>query len=161
LTSACCSRSIKQPGFSQHFRIFVLASAGRELAGHRFLVSALLEQVRTMLAALDRLEASGYAFAPRRLELLASAERGALVDELCALLGGIVPTSRKLLTHPYSSLGVRYTLWATDAQGSEVPLVDGGGFDWLERLTANRRNVYVASGLGSQLIALRFARSGA
>jgi hypothetical protein len=37
-----------------------------------------------------------------------------------------------------------------------VPLFDGGTFDWLAQLTSNRRAVYVASGGGAQLIAIRF-----
>jgi hypothetical protein len=30
-----------------------------------------------------------------------------------------------------------------------VPLVDGGAFDWLARLAANRRAVYIATGAGA------------
>ena len=32
----------------------------------------------------------------------------------------------------------------------------GGAFDWVARLTSNRRHVFVASGLGTQLVALVF-----
>jgi len=39
-----------------------------------------------------------------------------------------------------------------------VPLIDGGAFDWLAKLVSNRRAVYVATGAGSQLIALRFRK---
>ncbi|HMG21373.1 MAG TPA: hypothetical protein VK607_08660, partial [Kofleriaceae bacterium] len=60
------------------------------------------------------------------------------------------------LEHPYYSAGIRYMLWVTAPDGSEVPLADGGAFDWLRRLTANRRAVYVASGIGAQLVAVRF-----
>jgi hypothetical protein len=42
--------------------------------------------------------------------------------------------------------------------GSEVPLIDGGVFDWLAKLASNRRAVHVATGSGSQLIALRFRK---
>ena len=47
-------------------------------------------------------------------------------------------------------------LWVTAPDGTDVPLIDGGTFDWLTKLTSNRRAVYVASGAGAQLIALRF-----
>jgi hypothetical protein len=47
-------------------------------------------------------------------------------------------------------------LWVTAADGTELPLFDGGAFDWLGRLAANRRAAYIASGGGAQLIALRF-----
>jgi hypothetical protein len=44
----------------------------------------------------------------------------------------------------------------TAPDGDQVPIADGGTFDWLAKLTSNRRAVYVASGLGAQLIAVRF-----
>jgi len=34
--------------------------------------------------------------------------------------------------------------------------IDGGVFDWLAKLTSNRRAVYVATGAGAQVMALRF-----
>ena len=34
-----------------------------------------------------------------------------------------------------------------------MPLIDGGAFDWLRKLTSNNKLVFVASGLGSQLAA--------
>ena len=61
------------------------------------------------------------------------------------------------LEHPYYSSGLRYRIWVAAPDGEELPLGDGGTFDWLGRLAANRRAVFVGSGLGSQLIALRFA----
>ena len=35
-------------------------------------------------------------------------------------------------------------------------LIDGGAFDWLRKLTSNRRLAFVASGMGSQLAAYLF-----
>ena len=43
--------------------------------------------------------------------------------------------------------------------GNDVPLIDGGAFDWLGKLTANRKLVFVASGMGSQLAAMVFRRA--
>jgi hypothetical protein len=47
----------------------------------------------------------------------------------------------------------------TAPDGSRLPLIDGGALDWLAQLTSNRRAVFLATGLGAQLIALRFARA--
>jgi hypothetical protein len=47
-------------------------------------------------------------------------------------------------------------LWVTAPDGAELPLGDGGTFDWLARLLSSRRAVFVASGLGAQLVATRF-----
>lgn len=45
----------------------------------------------------------------------------------------------------------------TAPSGEELPIADGGSFDWLGQLASNRRAAFIGSGLGSQLIALRFA----
>src|SRR5262249_31827238 len=145
----------KLPGYASHFRIFVLATGGIETKAHAFTAAVLERHIRTMLAALDRLEHHGYRFGARHLDLLATAERAALADRIASGLDGI-PVNRKLLEHAYYSGGLRYMLWTTTTYGEKVPLIDGGAFDWLARPISNRRAVYVASGAGSQLIALRF-----
>jgi hypothetical protein len=147
----------KLPGYAAHFRIFVLASGGIEALDHAFTAATLEQHIRTMLAAFDRLERHGYAFGPRRVDLLASPARAAVADRIAAALAPAT-VDRKLLEHPYYSAGLRYMLWVTTPDGSDVPLADGGAFDWLTRLTSNRRAVYIASGAGAQLIPLRFRR---
>jgi hypothetical protein len=148
----------KQPGFAPHFSIFALASGGREQGEHGFSVAALREHVAVHLAGLDRLERHGYAFPARRLTLLATAARGALADRLAAALTAI-PIERAELTHPYYD-GLRFQISARDPDGVDVPLIDGGLFDWLGSLTSNRRLVLVASGMGAQLAAYRFRAAG-
>lgn len=147
----------KLPGYSSHFRIFVLASGGVETKDHAFTVGTLVHHVDTMMRALDRLEGDGYAFGARRVDILATADRAALGDRVAEGLGAIA--SRKPLSHAYYSGGLRYMLWVTAPDGSEVPLADGGTFDWLTKLASNRRAVFVASGTGAQLMALRFRKS--
>jgi hypothetical protein len=145
----------KLPGYASHFRIFVLASGGIEARDHAFTVAALERHIRTMLVALDRLEAHGYAFGARRVDLLATPERAAIADRIAASLDGVA-VHRTPLDHPYYSAGLRYLLWVTAPDGAAIPLIDGGAFDWLAQLSANRRAVYVATGAGAQLIAFRF-----
>jgi hypothetical protein len=41
--------------------------------------------------------------------------------------------------------------------GAKIPLIDGGAFDWLRKLASNQL-AFVASGMGSQLIAQLFRR---
>lgn len=145
----------KLPGYAQHFRIFVLASGGVEAKDHGFTAQTLVLHIETMLAALQRLERVGYRFGSRRVEILATKSRAAVADRIAESCGA--PASRKTLEHAYYSGGLRYQLWVTTPDGSELPLVDGGAFDWLAKLTSNRRAVFVASGAGAQLIPLRFA----
>jgi hypothetical protein len=109
-----------------------------------------------MLRALDRLEQHGFVFPDRRITVLATQESAALGDRVAATLGR--PVARALLEHPYYNKGVRFQIAARSSDGGEMPLIDGGAFDWVARLTSNRRAVYVASGLGSQLVPLLFRR---
>lgn len=146
----------KLPGFTQHFRLYALGSGGIEAKDHAFTVETLARHVRTLAAGLDRLEQHGYAFGARRIDLLATSERAAIADRVAAALGPNVPIARRVLEHPYYSGGIRYMYWVTAPDGAEIPLGDGGTFDWLARLLSNRRAVFVASGLGAQLVALRF-----
>jgi hypothetical protein len=143
----------KLPGFAPHFRIFCLASGGREQASHGFVAGELIRHVRTYLAALERLEANGYAFPNRRLAVLATPEHAEVADRIAAAIGGL-PVSRGALTHEYYD-GLRFQIAAGD-HTSGIPLIDGGAFDWLSTLTSNRKMAFVASGMGSQLAAFVF-----
>ncbi len=147
------------PGAAQHFRLLALGSGGIEGKDHAFTVETIARHGRALPVGLDRLEQHGYAFGARRVDVLATPERAALGDRIAAALGGTVPAARRPLEHAYNSGGLRYRYWVTAPDGAEVPLGDGGAFDWLARLLSNRRAVYVASGLGTQLVAVRFRRT--
>jgi hypothetical protein len=144
----------KAPGHSQHFRMFALASAGFETADHGFTVETLALHIGSLLDGFDRLEKEGYAFGRRRVQILTTGERLAVGERLARQLGPIATVDA--LDHPYYSGGVRYKIWVTAANGAQVPLVDGGTFDWMARLLSNRRAVFVATGAGSQLMPLMF-----
>ena len=159
-TSHRCVRAQPIPkgrGFTANFRIFCLVSAGLERQNHAFVVEAMAEHITIMLDALDRLEQHGFAFPERRITVLTREDRAALGDRIVAMLGGAV-VARALLEHPYYNKGLRFQIAARSSEGIEVPLIDGGAFDWVAKLTSNRRAVYVASGLGSQLVPLMFRR---
>ncbi|MFT3707928.1 MAG: hypothetical protein QM817_09755 [Archangium sp.] len=145
------------PGYSAHFRMFALASGGLEAVEHGFTREAISLQLRALLRGLDRLERVGYRFGARRIEVRVDARlvslRAALESDLRALG---VPVTATTLEHPYYSGGVKFLVWVTTPRGEEMPLIDGGSFDWLRTLTSNQRVVFVASGMGSQLVSLRF-----
>lgn len=168
---ATCHRCVraqavpKQPGFAPHFRIFVMVTAGRERQDHAFVVEALLEHVRTHLGALDRLERHGYDFPDRSVTILATAARAALGDRIAAALDGTgngsgkrVGVVRAELQHPYYH-GLRFMISTRNTNGDQLPLIDGGAFDWLAQLASNRRLVLVASGMGAQLAPYLYRRS--
>ena len=158
-TSHRCVRAQEIPkrcSLTANFRIFCLASAGIERQNHAFVVDAVVEHMTSMLHALDQLEQHGFAFPDRRITMLATEQCSALGDRIAAMLGR--PAARALLDHPYYNKGLRFQMAARSNDGTEIPLVDGGAFDWVAKLTSNRRAVYVASGLGSQLVPLMFRR---
>jgi hypothetical protein len=147
----------KQRGFTANFRLFCLASAGVERENHAVVVEALAEQITTMIHALDHLEQHGFAFPNRRLTVLTRDDTAALGDRIVARLADTV-IARATLDHPYYNKGVRFQIAVRSSEGLEIPLIDGGAFDWVARLMSNRRAVYVASGFGSQLVPLMFRR---
>ena len=144
---------LRQPGYARHFRLFVLGSAGIERQDHAFTIETVALHVRTLLAGLARLEHQGYPLGQRRVEILASPER----QQLGRRLADLLEAEHRPLEHPYYSGGLRYRIWVTAPGGEELPLADGGTFDWVSHFASNRRAVFVGSGLGSQSIALRFA----
>lgn len=148
----------KLPGFAPHFRLFALASAGRESKEHAFTVQTVALHIRSMSAALQRAAAHGYGFATQRVVLLATPERQALAERVAAYLPGAA-LSHQPLDHGYYSGGLRYQIWISPlGAAEEMPVIDGGVFDWLAKINSNRRAVFVASGAGTQLLALRFRR---
>lgn len=158
-TSHRCVRAQALPkvrGMTAHFRIFCLASAALELANHAFVVDALAEQMAVMLDALDRLEQNGFAFPERSVTLLATEQRATVADRIVERLGR-PRVARSVLDHPYYD-GLRFQIAARSNEGVDLPLIDGGAFDWVGELTSNRRAVFVASGMGSQLVSLLFRR---
>lgn len=146
----------QRPGFTAHFRMFCLASAAHERKDHGFVTDALIEHIRTHISALDRLEQHGYRFPDRTLRLLSTPERSHLAKRIATAIPEM-PATLAPLEHPYYD-GLRFMLDAGTPDGAAIPLVDGGAFDWLGKLTDNERMVYVASGMGSQLAAMLFRR---
>ena len=145
----------KQPGFTAHFRIFCLATAGVEQQNHACVVDAMTEQITVMIGALDQLEQHGFSFPDRRITVLTTSERAALGDRIVAALEDYA-VARAVLEHPYYNHGLRFQIAARSHEGIELTLIDGGAFDWVGKLTSNSRAVYVASGLGSQIVPLMF-----
>jgi hypothetical protein len=141
----------KLPGYAAHFRLFCMTTAGHEREDHGLLVESLSEHIHTHLTAFNRLEQHGYGFPDRRVRILADAAHARLGERIAA---GVDDTSVVLetLTHDYYD-GLRFMISARSPGGEQLPLIDGGCFDWLRKLNSNNKLVFVASGLGSQLAA--------
>lgn len=166
----------KLPGFAPHFRLFAMVTAAREQAEHAAVVGAIVDHVRVMMRGFDRLESAAtesdrgagagyaFAFANRRVEILARPDRVEVAARIASELErdsgtpSTVSVTQGVLEHAYYNGGLRYRVWVTSSTGTDLPIGDGGSFDWIAKLTSNQRNVFVASGLGQQLIAAVFRR---
>lgn len=156
-TSHRCTRAQaipKQPGFAAHFRMFCLASAGYEQENRVLTCNALVEHINTHLAALERLKCHGYSVSTCGVRLLSIERNAELATRVAAQVQG-APVEHQVLNHPYYD-GLRFMIDVLAPDGSRLPLIDGGTFDWLRKLTSNKKLVYVASGMGSQLVAALF-----
>jgi len=163
-TSHRCTRAQPVPkgsGFAAHFRLFCITNAGHETKDEAFTCDAFAEHIRFHLDAVRALGAIGYSFPPLTVTLLASAQREHLAERIATRLSG-VSIKFEPLTQPYYA-GLRFMI--STASESEagippgIPLIDGGAFDWVATLASNRKLSFVASALGSQLIAHRFRKS--
>jgi hypothetical protein len=144
----------KVPGFAAHFRMFCMTSAAHERKDQTFVTDALTHHIRAHLQALDRLEQQGYRFPNRRVRLLATEQRAPLARRITDSIAG-VPVSVEPLEKQYYH-GLRFMISANSVSGDDIPLIDGGAFDWLHKLAANHKLVLVASAIGSQLAAYAY-----
>jgi hypothetical protein len=117
---------------------------------------ALAEHINTHLAALDRLSRNGYAISTCGVRLLAIERNAELARRVAAEVRG-ASVEHEVLDHAYYD-GIRFMIDVLAPDGSRLPLIDGGAFDWLRKLTSNNKLAYVASGMGSQLVASLFRR---
>lgn len=145
-------------GFSQHFRLFAMAEAGRGLPEHGFDIEAMVGQARVLLRLMDAAEALGCRFPDRRFHLLVAEGAAPIGDRLRSTLASAFPTvplAEGVLASGYYA-GVRLLIETTSRSGVRVPLGDIGRFDWAAKLTSDRRMRLVCSGIGLQLFPMLF-----
>jgi hypothetical protein len=88
----CCSQRLvrlqpfDEPGYSPHFRVFALVSAGRDTGSHAFEIQHLGEHIRFYLRLLDALNHQGFSFREPLVEISDTA-----VVESLLRLSGIEP----------------------------------------------------------------------
>jgi hypothetical protein len=147
-----------RPGFSRHFRLFALAEAGKARADDGFEVEAIARHVGVFDRLMDGCAAVGATFPERALVVLSTPARAVMAERVRARLAASFPhvTVRAgRFEHAYYD-GLRVMFGASSSAGEHVPIGDTGVFDWMPRLTANRRHRFVASGFGIQLVPTLF-----
>jgi hypothetical protein len=131
-----------EPGFSQHFALLALVTAGRSQPSHGFEIEALREHVAVYRKLLGPVE--------HVVRLTDVPER-----VLEAVPGAIEDPDRTRARGYYD--GLLLDIAATDREGQELlGLADGGLTDWTQRLLSNRKERLFTSGIGLSLLAERF-----
>jgi hypothetical protein len=147
------------PGYSRHFRLLALTEAGPARAEDGFEVDA----VTRAIVVFDRLfdaaaSALGCRFPERRASVRTTGARETLGRRLADRLASTLPHVRVVhrpLDQPYYN-GLRVMFGADSTAGEHVAIGDVGLFDWVAKLTANRRQRFVAAGFGLQQLPLVF-----
>lgn len=149
-----------QPGFTRHFRMWAMTEAGASLADEQFEVEAVLRHLLIFNRMFDAFtEKLGCHFPRRRAVVRTSVARSSLRDRLLPKLVMALPNV-ELVQEPFESKyydGLRIMFGPHTESGAFCAISDLGLFDWVARLTANRRFRFVASGFGLQLIPLLFS----
>jgi len=171
-TVKLCARSrnlrlqpFDKPGFSPHFGLFSLVTAGRDRAGRAFEMEGLREHLRVYLRLLERLGGAGYTFTgvdvsvsdterdERRLEQARAEVLGPLAGEFPGVTFRLDPGREHGLNY---YVGLCLNIVANDPTGLTLNLADGGFTDWTRRLFSNGKERLLVSGMGIELLPKRF-----
>lgn len=150
----------KKAGFSRHFRLFALAEAGRARADDGLEVDAVARHVATFARVLDACATSGHRIGTRRATVFRGAERDVLAARVVARLRA-EHAELEIVEERFDSRyydGLRVLFGARMPSGDVLDLCDTGVFDWMGKLTSNRKLRFVASGMGVQLVPVVFPR---
>lgn len=129
------------PGYTPHFRLFALVTAGRSQPSHGFEIEALTEHLAVYTRLLDALGVRGYT-------------RELAGEPRLELPGTSFDLERSSTYYD----GPMLQISATDDEGITYPLADGGRVDWTQRLLSSRKERLLTSAIGIGLIAERFAQ---
>ena len=127
------------PGYTPHFRLFALVSAGRAQPSHGFERRRWSEHLAVYRRLLDGLGIGGY--------------RCEVAGEPRLDIPGTTYDGERRSTY-YD--GPMLQIWATDGDGVTYPLADGGRIDWAQRLLSDRKERLLTSAIGVSLVSARF-----
>ena len=171
-TIRLCSRSrqlrlqpFDGPGFSPHFGLFAMVSAGRDRGGLEFEIESLREHLKVYLDLLSRLTTIGYRFEEVSVSISDTARDATRLKR--AEMEILEPLSRSAsavtfrLDHAREQgrgyyKGLCLSINATDPTGQRCNLGDGGFTDWTTRLLSNAKERLLVSGMGIEIIPKRF-----
>ncbi len=144
------------PGYSAHFTILGLTSAGRDTGSFMFEKEALLRHIRFYMSYLKntlhipwvkiRLKSLDQEHTPNRLF-----ESVAAHMQRCAPEWSIDCISSKANEQAYYQ-HLQFKIVIPGPEGRDIEIADGGFTDWTQRLSANRKERFLISGIGLELL---------
>lgn len=144
------------PGFSAHFSILGLSSAGRDTGSFHFEKENLLRHIRFYKTCLEtHLQIKPVKI---RLKSLVPADGGdQLFQTVLFFLRAAEPDwpievieSKQNEQEYYRQL--QFKILIPGQQGQEIEIADGGFTDWTQQLTGNRKERLLISGMGLELL---------
>ena len=149
------AQSFEEKKFSAHFRVFALVSAGRDTGNMAFETGQLEEHIRFYLTLCTKLNII------REAEVHVSDFSGnfstSLLEEMFEKLGESFKEARFLLTpgrtearNYYAPLAFRIRF--RDQEDRTWDLVDGGFTNWTQLLLNSRKERFLSSAIGSELL---------
>lgn len=159
--------SIKKEGYSQHFKTFTLAVAGRDVGFERFEKENLYEHISTFIDIINSLNHEGnYLMEDISVVFsnvgdnqgLTEMINNILIPELQKRFPGVNFTFDKERTSNYYKT-ICYSMFATPS-GSETPFsIAGGGLtDWSEKLVGSKKERLLVGSIGSETICRHFKK---
>jgi hypothetical protein len=149
------TQAYEDPHLQQHFRLFMLCSAGRDIGGGRFQIEALLEHVRFFLRAARSFGGPGLSLRVSVTDLASDSSQGGFGSRVVAALEDQLPDvdfridpSRQTGRGYYSE--ICFHVHAILPSGRSLELADGGAVDWTQKLLSNAKERLVISGISGE-----------
>jgi hypothetical protein len=152
------------PGAVPHFRLLGLCAAGHDEGSFQFETTSLVEQIAFHVRLLQEAARLGYHAHQLRVAIT-DLEEGrrtqALEEQALAPLVASYPDVRCELDPDRETgrgyyVGACFHIYATNAAGIELELVDGGCTTWTQQLINNRKERLLISGLGVERFCAQF-----
>lgn len=162
LTIHCCSshrllraQRFDEEKFSAHFRVFALVSAGKDTGHSTFEMDHLEKHLRFYLELCKMLKILGTAEV--HVSDFSGTFNTVLIEELFDRLEGTYRAPRFRQMNDRTEARSYYTPLAfrirfTDPSGTAWDIVDGGFSNWTQLLLNNRKERFLSSAIGSELL---------
>jgi hypothetical protein len=148
------TQTIKVKGFTPHFKIGCMVSAGRDTGSFRFESIHLQEHIQTLgslfrdVYGIDRIR-----FKLQKRE--GYPDNGLLLERVMAHLANNIPTWTITREDPPGTnnyyKGIQFKM-IIEVNGREIEIADGGFVDWTQQLLGNNKERMLISGFGLELL---------